>query len=120
MPRAIIVAFLLTGVAACATAPAPTRSNAQAFSVLSEQADSAAGTLTLLIRISGPATEANVKSIAESIIASRRADYARVVVKSYVECATASDPPFATSRLENGTITHRFNPIAETQKIQTH
>jgi hypothetical protein len=120
MFRAIIVAFFLTGIAACATAPAPTRSNLQGFSVISEQADAAAGTLTVLIRISGPATEANVKSIAESVIASRRADYAHVIVKSYVEGATASDPPLAISRLENGAITHRFNPMAETQKIQTH
>ena len=120
MLRAIIVTLVLIGFAACGTAPAPTRSNAQPFSVISEQADPAAGTLTLLIRVSGPATEANVKPISESVIASRKADYAHVIVKSYVEGTTASDPPFAISRLEGGAITHRFNSMAETQKIPTH
>jgi hypothetical protein len=120
MFRAIIVAFVLSAFVACGGAPAPTRSNLQAFSVISEQADPAARTLTLLIRVSGPATPANVKPIAESVIASKKGDYAYVIVKSYVEGMTASDPPFAISRLEDGAITHRFNSMAETQKIPTH
>jgi hypothetical protein len=120
MFRAIIVAFVLSAFVACGGAPAPTRSNAQPFSVISEQADPAARTLTLLIRVSGPATQANVKPIAESVIASRKGEYAHVIVKSYVEGMTASDPPFAISRLEDGAITHRFNSMAETQKIPTH
>ena len=120
MLRVVIVAFVLNSFAACGGAPAPTRSNLQAFSVISEQADAAAGTLTLLIRVSGPATQANVKPIAESVIASKKGEYAHVLVKSYVEGTTASDPPFAVSRLEDGAITHRFNSLTETQKIQTH
>jgi hypothetical protein len=120
MIRVMIVAVVLSAFAACGGAPAPTRSNLQAFSVISEQADPAAGTLTLLIRVSGPATQANVKPIAESVIASKKGDYAHVIVKSYVEGTTASDPPFAISRLEDGAITHRFNSMNETQKIPTH
>lgn len=120
MVRLVILVVLISAFAACDGAPAPTRSNSQAFSVISEQADPAAGTLTLLIRVSGPATQANVKPVAESVIASKRGEYAHVLVKSYVEGMTASDQPFAISRLEDGTITHHFNSINETQKIQTH
>lgn len=120
MLRAICAALVLSAFIACGGAPPPTRSNAQPFSVISEQADSAAHTLTVLIRVSGPATEANVKPIAESVIASRNAGYPRIFVKSYLEGAGSGDLPFAISRLEDGVITHHFNSMAETEKIKTH
>lgn len=120
MLRVVTVAFILSAFAACGGAPAPTRSNLQPFSVISEQGDPAARTLTLLIRVSGPATQANVKPIVESVIASKKGEYAHVLVKSYVEGMTASDPPFAISRFEDGAITHRFNSLNETQKIPSH
>lgn len=120
MLKFAIIALSLWALVACGTAPAPTRSNAQPFAVISEQADPAASSLTLLIKVSGPATQANVKSIAESVIANRKSDYRHIIVKSYAEGTTASDTPFAISRLEDGAITHRFNSLAESQKIQTH
>jgi len=107
-------------LAGCGTAPAPIQSSAQAYSVISEQADPAASTLTLLIKVSGPATQPNVKSIVEAVIAERRGEYRHMIVKSYVEGMTASDTPFAISRLENGAIAHRFSSVADPQKIQTH
>src|SRR2546426_1083868 len=117
MARAIIIALVMSAFVACGGAPAPTRSNTQAYSVISEQANPAAGTSTLLIRVTGPATQANVKSAAEAAISGRKGGFAHVIVKSYVEGMTASDPPFAISRLENGAVTHRFNSTTETQKI---
>jgi hypothetical protein len=116
---AMIAPFLLT-LLACGTAPAPTRSTSQPFSVISEQADPVASSLTLLIKVSGPANQTNVKSIVESVIASRKGEYRHIIVKTYAEGMTASDAPFAISRLEDGAITHRFNSMAETQKIPTH
>jgi len=118
MLKTAIIAFFLLSLGGCGTAP--TRSNAQPFSVISEQADPAAGSLTLLIKVSGPATQPNVKSIAESVIASRKGEYRHILVKSYAEGMAASDAPFAISRLEDGTVTHRFNTMSETQKIPTH
>ena len=120
MLKPAIIVFFLLAITACGTAPAPTQSNAQPFSVISEQADPAAGSLTLLIRVSGPATQPNVTSIVESIIANRKGDYRHILVKSYAEGMAASDAPFAISRLEDGAVTHRFNSMAESQKIQTH
>ena len=118
MLKTAIIAILLLTLLACGTAP--TRSSSQPFSVISEQADPVASSLTLLIKLSGPATQPNVKSIVESLIASRKGEYRHIIVKSYAEGMTASDAPFAISRLEDGAITHRFNAMAETQKIPTH
>lgn len=120
MLKTTIIALFLLSLAGCGTAPAPTRSNAQPFSLISEQADPAAGSLTLLIRVPGQATQPNVKSIVESIIASRKGEYRHILVKSYTEGMAASDAPVAISRLEDGAVTHRFNSMAETQKIPTH
>jgi hypothetical protein len=120
MFKITVILLCLLVLAGCGTAPAPTRSSAQPYSVISEQADPVASTLTLLIKVSGPATQPGVKSIAESVIASRKGEYRHIIVKSYAEGMTASDTPFAVSRLEDGAVTHRFSSLAETQKIQTH
>jgi hypothetical protein len=118
MIKATLGALVLLMSVACGTAP--TRLNSQPFIIISEQADPTAGSLTLLIKVSGPATEANVKSAVESAIATRKGEYKHMVVKSYVESMTASDSPFAISRFEDGSVTHRFNAMAETQRIPTH
>lgn len=120
MLKITIIAPFLLSLVACGTAPAPTRSTTQPFSIISEQADPAASILTLLVKVSGPATQTNVKSTVESIIAYRQGEYRHILVKSYTEGMTASDAPFAISRLENGAVTHRFNSTAENQKIPTH
>jgi hypothetical protein len=120
MLKTAIIACFLLALAGCEAAPAPTRSSAQPFSIISEQADPAAGSLTLLIKLSGSANEPNVKSIVESIIANRKGEYRHILVKSYAEGMTVSDTPLAISRLEDDAVTHRFNSMAETQKIPTH
>src|SRR2546425_5258038 len=100
MFKTAVIALVLLALVSCGTAPAPARLNAEPFSIISEQADPASSSLTLLIKVSGPATQSNVKSIAESVIANRRGDYRHIIVKSYAVGMTASDPPFAISRLE--------------------
>ncbi len=120
MLKIAVISIGLLLLAGCGTAPAPSRSNAQPYSIISEQPDPPASSLTLLIKVSGPATQAGVKSIAEAVIAERKGEYQHIVLKTYAEGMSASDTPFAISRLEDGTVTHRFNSLAETQKIQTH
>lgn len=120
MLKTSIIVLLIFLFAACGTAPAPTRSDVQPFSVISEQPDRVASNLTLFIKVSGPATQQNVKSVVESIIANRKGDFRHILVKSITEGMTANDVPFAISRLENDVVTHRFNSTAETQKIPTH
>ena len=102
------------------TAPRPTLARAQSYSVITEQADPLAGTLTISIKVAGPATQSNFKSAAESLIAERKSEYRHITVKSYAENAAASDPPAAISRLENDSVSHVFNARTETERIQTH
>lgn len=120
MIKTAIISLCLAVLVGCGTAPRPTSSNAQPYAIISEQADPVASSLTLLIKVSGPATQSGVKSVAESVIASRKGEYRHIIVKSYAEGMTASDPPFAVSRLEDGAVTHRFSSLADAQKIQTH
>ena len=114
-------AVLLSQLVSCGgTAPRPTLARAQSYSVVSEQADPVAGTLTISIKVAGPATQSSFKSAAEALIAERKSEYRHITVKSYAETATASDPPAAISRLENDSVSHVFNARTETEKIQTH
>lgn len=114
-------AVLLSLLGSCGgTAPRPTLARAQSYSVISEQADPVAGTLTISIKVAGPATQSNFRSAAESLIAERKSEYRHITVKSYAENATASDPPAAISRLENDSVSHVFNARTETEKIQSH
>ena len=120
MLKTAIIVLALLSLAGCGTAPAPTRADAQPFSVISEQADPVASNLTMLVKVTGPATQQNVRSIVESIIANRKGEYRHILVKSYTEETAASDVPFAISRLEDGSVTHRFNSMAENKRIPTH
>ena len=115
------VAALLSLLVSCGgTAPRPTLARPQSYSVISEQADPVAGTLTISIKVAGPVTQSNFKSAAEALIAERKAEYRHITVKSYAENAAASDPPAAISRLENEAVSHVFNARTETERIQTH
>ena len=120
MFKVAIVVIALMMFAGCGTAPPPTRSNQQPYSIISEKADPTSGTLNLDVRISGTATQANVRSVVETIIDNRRGEYRHILVKSFVGDSGATETPFAVSRLENGEVTHRFNTPAETEKIPTH
>jgi hypothetical protein len=107
--------------AACSHAPAPTRAEPQTYSVISERADRRAGDLVIDIRLSGRPAQEEVKSIAESIIANRRAEYSAITVRTFLAGAGPGQLPHAVSRLEGDHVSHRFNsPPAETQKIPTH
>lgn len=119
--RVIAAAVLLSLAVSCGgAAPPSTVASARSYSVISEQADPAAGTLTVSIKVAGPAIQSSVKSIAESVIAERKSEYRHITVKSYAENATANEQPLAISRLENDSVTHSFNSRTETQRIQTH
>jgi hypothetical protein len=120
MLRSTIISLSLFALIACGTAPRPTRSDTPLFSIISEQPDPQTGSLTMTIKVSGPATQTNFRSVAESAIDARRGQYQHIIVNSYTEGMSANEPPFAISRLEGNTVTHRFNSLAETQKIPTH
>jgi hypothetical protein len=120
MLKTTILALILSLAPGCGTAPAPKLSNSQLFSVILEQADTSTSSLTMTIKVSGPATQTNVKAAAEAAIAARKNEYRHILIKSYTEDLETSGVPFAVSKLEEGEVTHRFNSLAETQKIPTH
>jgi hypothetical protein len=120
MIRPTLIALALLVSAACGGAPPPTRANLESFKVISEQADPATESLAIALLIQGAATEASVKSAAESVMNSYRGQYKTIIIKSYVGSASPNDLPYGVSRLERGEITHSFQPEAATKKIPTH
>ena len=82
--------------------------------------DSATNSITVMIRVFGPANQSNVKAVAEDVIAKHRGQYKIITIKSYVAGSSLSGLPYATSTFENDKIEHQFNPQAATQKIPSH
>jgi len=120
MLQTMIFSLALFVLIGCGTAPRLTSSETPLYSIISEQPDPQTGSLMMTIRVSGPATQTNVRSVAESAIEARRNQFRNIIVNSYTEEMTAKEPPFAISRLEGNSISHHFNSLAETQKIPTH
>lgn len=120
MLKTTILFLVLFALIGCGTPPRPVSSDAPRYSIISEQPDAQPGSLIMTIRVSGPATQTNVRLVAESAIDARRNQFRNIIVNSYTEEMTAKEPPFAISTLEGNSISHRFNSLAETQKIPTH
>jgi len=115
-----IVFVVLLGLIGCGTPPKQVRSDGPQYSIISEQPDAQTGSLMMTIRVSGPATQTNIRSVAESAINARRDKFQNIIVNSYTEEMTVNEPPFAISKLEGNSVSHRFNPLEEKQKIATH
>jgi ABC-type glycerol-3-phosphate transport system substrate-binding protein len=121
MAKAIMLIFVLLLAAACSgNAPPPARSNLKSFKILSEQADPAAGTLSVKIQVIEPVSQAAVSSAAESVIDSFKQRYPSITVTSYAGGEAPGAQPYAVSKLEGGQVTHEFGPEAATRKIPTH
>jgi hypothetical protein len=119
MMKAAIVMVVLSCIVACGGAPAQWTAQ-QPYTIISEQPDTASGGLVIDVKLSGQPARSDVRSIAESVIATRRSEHKKVVVRSFIDSASRNRIPFALSRLENGLITHEFSSQTETQKIPTH
>lgn len=112
MIRVLVAAIALSLLAACGgSAPRPTRADAPSFSVVSEQADAAAGSTSVIIKFPKTTLPPQIKAQAESLIASRRDQYRRITVKSFLEGSNLDGVPFAISKLENGAVDTVFNAV---------
>ena len=120
MIRLVIMALFLMTFAACGDAPPPTRSHAEPFTIMSEQPDFDNQSLTVSIKLAEPTTESSVRSLAESIIATRKDRYQSITVKSYLASASTVAPPYSISKMEGGPVTHQFNSQVAPQRIPTH
>jgi hypothetical protein len=88
------------------------------YTVVSETPQN--GTLLMSIQVPRSAREPEVKSAVESLVASRRARYTQIAVRTFFEGATESDSPYAISRAKGDSIKHEFFSSALEQKIPTH
>ena len=124
MIKVITISLLMLTFAGCASdganQDAAEREPVPPFRIESEQPDQVNRAITVNIRFQGPATESQVKSAAEFVIADRKDRYGSVTVNSFVLGAAATDKPYAVSTLEAGEITHRFNRQSESVRIPTH
>ena len=120
MTKFIMIGLAILICAACSDAPPPTRTRAEPFTILSEQPGPDNLSLTVSIKLSEPVTEPSVRSIAESVISGRKDRYQSIIVKSYLAATSTIDMPYSISKLEGGSVTHRFNSQAAPQRIPTH
>lgn len=110
MIKASILAVAFLSLAACGgDAPRPTRADAPSFSIVLEQADPTTGGTNIVIKFPKSTLPQQVKAAAESLIASRRAEYRQVTVKSFLEGMDFDGAPLAVSRIENGAVNTVFN-----------
>jgi hypothetical protein len=121
MIKAMAIALAMTLLVACSDAPRPTQAESQPFSVVSEYPDQATGSLMVIITVPKSLTPPQVKAAAESVIASRKEKFHRITVKTLIEGEGFDGPPFAVSKLENGSIEHVFGAMSgESVRIPTH
>jgi ABC-type glycerol-3-phosphate transport system substrate-binding protein len=119
MIRAVISVLVALAFVACG-GDGPKRTKADLYSIRATVADPSRGTITISISVASNPSERDVKEAAEAVIATYRAEYPSITVKSYPMSADGSGLPYGTSVLEGGVISHSFNPQSASEKIKTH
>jgi hypothetical protein len=110
----VLMLGLALALAACGeSAPPPTPSEPQPYSIVSERSDPSGG-LTVGIKVSAAAGEASIKSAAESVISARRGQYSSVTVNTFAE----GEKPVAVSKLEGGRVSHAFTDEARGKQVR--
>jgi hypothetical protein len=113
MIKVLIAATALLVFAACGgNAPRPTAAGTQSFAIISEQPDPATGSTSINIRFPKSTLPPQIKTGAESLITSRKDQYRKVTVKSFLEGSDENGVPIAISRLENNAIDTVFNAVS--------
>lgn len=123
MTRTLILAFTLAvawlALAGCA-GRAPARATTS-FTVVSELSDPVSRSATVIITVPRALGPTDIKAAAESVIAARREQFARITVKSFVEAADLNGVPLAVSKFDGAAVEHVFNASRPaTERIQTH
>jgi|HubBroStandDraft_6_1064221.scaffolds.fasta_scaffold198109_2 hypothetical protein len=119
MLKTIIGAAILLSFFGCGNAPPPTAVSPAPYTVISEQ-PTASGADAVSIRMTGPPSQAAVKSIAETIINERKARFTSVTVTTYVPDTGSSGLVYATSTFDGHSVSHNFNDRVQDQRIATH
>ncbi|MGH9821956.1 MAG: hypothetical protein ACREDR_01660 [Blastocatellia bacterium] len=117
----IALPALLAPLAACGGADAPVIKSVSTsgYTLMSEKANPATGALVVNIKVPQP-DETTVKSIAESLINSRKAQYPTITVNTFVESIASNDIPYCVSKLDAGVVSHKVDPKAAQQRVPPH
>lgn len=121
MIKTVIVVFVLAVFAACGAPPPSSPTLTSGVSIVSQQADPATGSVVVNVKVARSATEQEIKASAESIIASRKARYQQVIVKSFLDGADLEGTPLAISTSRGSSVDHVFDHTqGASERIPTH
>jgi hypothetical protein len=121
MIKAVIITFALMALVACGDAPRTSPELEQSFSIVSQHSDPATSSATITITVAKGSKQPQVKAAAEAVIASRKAKYQHITVKSFLEGASLDGTPFAVSTLRGNSVDHVFDATqGEPVRIPTH
>jgi hypothetical protein len=119
MLRVVLAVLIISAFVACG-GDGPKRTKDNLYSVRATVVDPSRKSVTISISLASNPTEGDVKEAAEAVIATYKAEYPNIIVKSYPMSADGSGLPYGTSVLQDGVISHSFNPQALVEKIKTH
>lgn len=111
---AALLALAGCGGRAPTSAPAP-------YTIVSQSSEEAGRSATVIITVPEALTPTEIKAAADSIIAARRAQFARVTVKTFTEAADLNGVPLAVSTFDGTAVNHVFSAaMPRTERIPTH
>jgi hypothetical protein len=119
MLKTIVGAVILLSFFGCGNAPPPMAVGPAPYTVISEQ-PTASGADAVSIKMTGPPSQAAVKSIAETLINERKARFTSITVTTYAPDTGSSGLVYATSTFDGHTVSHNFSSRVQDQRIPTH
>ena len=100
--------------------PKPIGKRLEPYVINSTLVDPERKSVTFSISVNSQSTQDDVKTIVELVISTNKAKFQNITVKTYLLGSDPGGPPYATSMLADGSVTHWFNPLTAPQKIPTH
>ncbi|HEV8483692.1 MAG TPA: hypothetical protein VGV87_09100 [Blastocatellia bacterium] len=121
MTRIAVSALILLVLIACGGGgPKRIGKRSDPYIINSTLVDPSRNAATFSISVASESSQDDVKTVAELVISTNKAQFKNITVKTYLLGSDQSGVPYATSMLADNVVTHWFNPQATPQKIPTH